>query len=92
LSRGHIIDFNPYAPRTDPLLFSYEELHDLYLAGESLPLLEVIDSRAHPAANRAAPANQHNMMPFDAFNISSGRDIQEFADVWREEMKAATEP
>lgn len=26
-----MIDFNPYGPRTDPLLFSYPELHDLFL-------------------------------------------------------------
>ncbi|KAI6144832.1 D123-domain-containing protein [Pisolithus thermaeus] len=25
---GHVIDFNPSAPHTDPLLFTYEELHE----------------------------------------------------------------
>ncbi|KAI6168980.1 hypothetical protein EDD17DRAFT_1524187, partial [Pisolithus thermaeus] len=27
LSGGHVIDFNPRAPHTDPLLFTYEEPH-----------------------------------------------------------------
>ncbi|CAE6470152.1 unnamed protein product [Rhizoctonia solani] len=30
LSRAHIVDFNPYAPRTDPLLFEWSELAELH--------------------------------------------------------------
>ncbi|KAK7048313.1 D123-domain-containing protein [Favolaschia claudopus] len=89
LSRGHILDFNPYAPRTDPLLFSYEELSALALEPHSeteTPELRVIDSRAHPAAISSAPANQHNMIPFEALSLSSGRDIEEFADAWKDEI------
>ncbi|KAJ6508862.1 D123-domain-containing protein [Mycena sanguinolenta] len=82
LSRGHIIDFNPYAPRTDPLLFSYDEL--ALMEDEGIPELRVIDSRSHPAAMSSAPANQHNMIPFEALNMSSGRDIEEFAEAWKE--------
>ena len=94
LTRGHIIDFNPFSPRTDPLLFTYEELHHLFTNSTAnnaatLPKLVVIASRAHPAANRQAPQNQHNMMPFDALQLSSGRDITEFAEVWREEVEGA---
>ncbi|GAA5870789.1 hypothetical protein JCM3774_001678 [Rhodotorula dairenensis] len=36
-SRVFVIDFNPFAPRTDPLLFSYPELHDLFLASSVSP-------------------------------------------------------
>ncbi|KAJ7366812.1 D123-domain-containing protein [Mycena albidolilacea] len=82
LSRGHILDFNPYAPRTDPLLFSYDELHAL--STSAAPELRVIDSRAHPAAISSAPANQHNMIPFEALSLSNGRDIEEFAEAWKE--------
>ncbi|KAK0188651.1 D123-domain-containing protein [Armillaria mellea] len=85
LSRGHIIDFSPYAVRTDPLLFSYEELWDLYQSG-GRPALRVIDSRAHPATNLNAPIHQHNMIPLEAFSMSSGRDIDEFSKVWQEEL------
>ncbi|KAG5642675.1 hypothetical protein DXG03_002359 [Asterophora parasitica] len=99
LSRGHIIDFNPYAPRTDPLLFTYEELSELLEArtptsgtpqqnGPSqLPAFRFIDSRSHPAATSNAPAYQHNMVPFEALSLSSGRDIEEFADLWKDEIK-----
>ncbi|KAF9236465.1 D123-domain-containing protein [Melanogaster broomeanus] len=34
LSRGHVLDFNPYAPRTDPLLFTYGELHALLVKAD----------------------------------------------------------
>ncbi|KAF9221505.1 D123-domain-containing protein [Gyrodon lividus] len=41
LSRGHVLDFNPYAPRTDPLLFTYNELHTLLVkAGSQSDLLD----------------------------------------------------
>ncbi|KAJ7069833.1 D123-domain-containing protein [Mycena amicta] len=88
LARGHILDFNPYAPRTDSLLFTYDELHALNRHAPA-PELRVIDSRAHPAATSNAPAHQHNMVPFEALSLSSGRDIEEFADVWREENRLA---
>ncbi|KAJ7134571.1 D123-domain-containing protein [Mycena epipterygia] len=85
LARGHVLDFNPYAPRTDPLLFTYDELHALsLLPGDTGPELRVIDSRAHPAATSNAPAHQHNMIPFEALSLSGGRDIQEFADAWKD--------
>ncbi|KAF6757482.1 cytoplasmic protein [Ephemerocybe angulata] len=70
LSRGHIIDFNPYSPRTDSLLFSFEELRELAQSDPSkstaLPEFRYIDSPAHPAASRNAPIHQHNMVPFEA--------------------------
>ncbi|CAE6466466.1 unnamed protein product [Rhizoctonia solani] len=34
LSRAHIVDFNPYAPRTDPLLFEWSELVELHTRAE----------------------------------------------------------
>jgi len=87
LSGAHIIDFNPYAPRTDPLLFTYEDLFTLLTRNRSsTPQLKVIDSRTHPAVTRNAPMNQHNMIPFEALNLSSGRDIEQFSDLWQEEI------
>ncbi|EIW59585.1 D123-domain-containing protein [Trametes versicolor FP-101664 SS1] len=86
LSRGHIVDFNPYLPRTDPLLFTYEELHAILLAREGLEL-RVVDSPAHPAAARNAPAHQPNMVPIEALTMSSGRDVGEFADALQEEIR-----
>ncbi|KAG9128490.1 hypothetical protein FRC07_009714 [Ceratobasidium sp. 392] len=35
LSRAHVVDFNPYAPRTDPLLFEWSELAELHEQAEA---------------------------------------------------------
>ncbi|TFY59284.1 hypothetical protein EVJ58_g5872 [Rhodofomes roseus] len=90
LSRGHIIDFNPYAPRTDPLLFTFDDLLTLLLVrGDDSPQpeLRVVDSPSHPAATRNAPAHQHNMVPLEAFTMSSGGSIQDFAGALQEEIR-----
>ncbi|CAE6481403.1 unnamed protein product [Rhizoctonia solani] len=44
LSRAHIVDFNPYAPRTDPLLFEWSELAELHARAEELGIESGIDS------------------------------------------------
>ncbi|KAF7796263.1 hypothetical protein EIP86_007437 [Pleurotus ostreatoroseus] len=91
LSRGHIIDFNPYWSHTDPLLFAYEELLQLLNQSSSnrdfTPELRVIDSLAHPAATRNVPTHQHNMVPIEALTLSQGRSIEEFAGLWQEELR-----
>ena len=91
LTRAHILDFNPYAPRTDPLLFTYHDLFNLlstrYIRDNKRPELRVIDSRTHPATISNAPAHQHNMVPFEALSMSSGKDIEEFADLWRDNIR-----
>jgi D123 len=92
LTNAHILDFNPYAPRTDPLLFTYEDLLALRTGDKSaLPQLRVIDSRCHPAANKNAPTHQHNMVPLEALSLSSGRGMEGFAEVLKEEIKKSME-
>lgn len=98
LSKGHILDFNPYAPRTDPILFEYEELLDLLTevsyASTSTnafqPALRVVDSRSHASAARNVPIHQHNMVPMEALALSSGRNMEEFAQAWQEELHRST--
>ncbi|KAL1732684.1 D123-domain-containing protein [Schizophyllum commune] len=99
LSKAHIIDFNPYSPRTDSLMFSYEELDALHRVHTNamstgnpsspppIPQFKYVDSPTHPFARSNAPAHQHNMVPMEAISLSSGRDIAEFAEVWREEVR-----
>ncbi|KAN0087681.1 D123 domain containing protein [Tylopilus felleus] len=102
LSRGHILDFNPYALRTDPLLFSYEELRTLFIRATrehqpsdtstgslELPELRVVDSPMHPAAARNTATHQHNMVPIEALSLGEGKSITEFSEIWRDEVKRA---
>ncbi|CCO28814.1 Cell division cycle protein 123 [Rhizoctonia solani AG-1 IB] len=44
LLRAHVVDFNPYAPRTDPLLFEWSELADLHTRAEQIAIELEIDS------------------------------------------------
>ncbi|KAK7694590.1 hypothetical protein QCA50_001776 [Cerrena zonata] len=92
LTSGHILDFNPYAPRTDPLLFTYEELFSLAqdFTPNSRATFLVIDSRSHPAATRNAPTHQHNMVPIEALSMSSGVSLEEFARSWQSEVRRST--
>lgn len=96
LERCHVVDFNPYTPSTDPLLFTYDELFGVLrgLHGNfprTLPVFKVIDSPAHPAAAANAPIHQHNMVPFEALSLSSGKDIEEFAEAWKNEIQSSME-
>jgi hypothetical protein len=69
------------------LLFTYDELQEQANKNQEKAELRVIDSRSHPAANINSPANQHNMVPFEALSMSSGRNVQEFAGLWEESIK-----
>jgi len=78
LLRCHLIDFNPYHPKTDPLLFSYEELSNISFVQGTLPYLQVINSAGDPRVNRGAPTHYHNMVPYDILQLEGERD----ADDW----------
>ncbi|KLT43776.1 D123-domain-containing protein [Cutaneotrichosporon oleaginosum] len=90
-----ITDFQPYRGSTDALLFSYGELAGLLAGARAapsdaegdarLPVLRVIDSRAHPAAN-TGPAFGANMLPVEAVQMSQGQTASDFAAAWQEAM------
>jgi hypothetical protein len=83
--RCHLVDFNPYHPKTEPLLYSFEELFNLELTQDSLPHLQVINSGADPRVNRGAPTHYHNMVPYDVLRLDSERN----ADDWLEALQGA---
>ncbi|KAF8480698.1 D123-domain-containing protein [Gautieria morchelliformis] len=99
LSSAHILDFNPYHPKTDALLFTYDELLQLLMSASTsaaastpdepsfTPVLRTITSASHPAAARNAPSNQHNAVPFEALQMSAGNDIGTFSAMWQEELQ-----
>ncbi|KAI6119972.1 D123-domain-containing protein [Pisolithus croceorrhizus] len=97
LSGGHVIDFNPYAPHTDPLLFTYEELQEVLSKAVQdasarrpfLPELRVNESPTHSVATQSMPAYQHNRVPIEALTLSEGRNLAEFGEIWQEEVTRA---
>lgn len=89
LARVHIIDFNPYIARTDPLLFTYQELANLFSerSSRAVPVLRAIHSPAHAMSNHNAPDYQHNMVPLEAFAL--GWDANTLAEIQRGEAEAS---
>ncbi|GAA5897999.1 hypothetical protein JCM8208_003221 [Rhodotorula glutinis] len=88
-SRVFIVDLNPFAPRTDPLLFTYDSLLALSLArpsspspssDERLPELRVIASPSDSASSM--PRYSHNRYPKDVVEMSEGQSVAEFAREW----------
>ncbi|KAG1851085.1 D123-domain-containing protein [Suillus subalutaceus] len=83
-----LLDFNSYAPRADPLLFTYEELSSVFMRGPSSSELRIVDSPLHPTAMRDVPAHQHNI---EALALSCSWDIDKFSDLWQEEIQHSVE-
>ncbi|KAL1405873.1 hypothetical protein Q8F55_007552 [Vanrija albida] len=94
-----IMDFQPYRPATDSYLFSYPELQQIFVRAQAplpdggddrprLPVLRVIDSAAHPEANRNAPAFSANMMPLEMLEMSQGRSLAELQEAWEAAVAA----
>lgn len=75
-----LIDFNPYATRTDALLFSWEEIAGLPRTSEH-PIFRVVASEAQ--ASQSMPAFSHNRYPKEVVGLSDGASIAEFAEKWR---------
>jgi len=78
-SRGYLVDFNPFHTKTDPLLFSYEELEQLPSTQDGyLPPLRIIESRSDPRINRSTPAHFHNMVPYDVLRFQTEHSTEEW--------------
>lgn len=83
-TRVFLIDFNPYGPQTDALLFSWDDLHtiaDAFDPSSSLTTVRVISSTIQ--ASQSMPSYSHNRFPADVVNLSSGASIAEFAKEWQ---------
>ncbi|ORY84107.1 D123-domain-containing protein [Leucosporidium creatinivorum] len=97
LTRGNdrlfIIDFNPYAPQTDALLFAWESLNALSPSAPSsssstpspYPLLRVIDSPT--MSSQTMPSFSHNRYPKDVVELSDGTSIADFAKEWAKKLE-----
>lgn len=91
LENYFVIDVNPYLPRTDPLLWTFDELDEAAEAGRRdrmLPVpLRVITSPAQ--ASQSQPTYSSNMIPADVVEIGSGHNIAEFAKEWTDQLASA---
>ncbi|KAI8904165.1 D123-domain-containing protein [Powellomyces hirtus] len=76
-----LLDFNPFSPETDPLLFSWNEILTAHPTPTSADF-RIVESQAR-AVNSAHPAYTMNRLPRDAIDLSNGGSIDEFAERFR---------
>lgn len=91
LDSSFVIDLNPFLPRTDPLLWAFEELEECAEAMREDPTrtvpLRILTSPAQ--ASQSQPTYSSNMIPADVVEIGSGQNIAEFAKDWQQQLASA---
>ena len=90
LRRATLIDINPWLPRTDTLMWTYEELDNAAVnwSADAPTPLRVIMSRAQ--ATQSQPTYSGNMVPADVMEVGAGRNVAEFAREWHNYLAAST--
>ncbi|KAI8346313.1 D123-domain-containing protein [Mortierella sp. GBAus27b] len=82
--RIYVIDFNPFAQKTDALLFEWEELLS---AQECLPL-RLLTSEA--AGQHMRQPFSFNRYPSDITELSNGQTVADFAEQFYKKVQAAS--
>ncbi|EPB92206.1 hypothetical protein HMPREF1544_01031 [Mucor circinelloides 1006PhL] len=86
-SKVYLVDFNPFSPTTDALLYNWKELMS-FDVDKDQPHIRLVESQAEAnslACN--APKFATNMIPKDVIDLSSGKSIAEFAEEFERAMK-----
>ena len=79
--RGHLIDINPFAPRTDPGLYSWDEI--LRMQGEHVDL-RLVEQEDGGISGIEFSAQR---VPLDVVEASQGRGVIEFAVEWEQILR-----
>ncbi|KAF8457951.1 D123-domain-containing protein [Terfezia claveryi] len=85
-SRVWLIDINPWAQRTDPILFSWLELLELNVDDVETPELRLVKKDDPEAYKFNTPQYSAHKLPKEVVDAGMGgaQSIQEFAQQWRE--------
>ncbi|KAG0365193.1 D123-domain-containing protein [Gamsiella multidivaricata] len=81
--RIYVIDFNPFAQKTDPLLFEWEEL---LLAQERMSLRLLPSEQASQHMRQPFAFNRY---PADVTDLSNGQTVADFAEAFYKKVQAA---
>ncbi|RPA86147.1 D123-domain-containing protein [Ascobolus immersus RN42] len=83
--RVYLIDINPFAPRTDPILFSWMELLKLDPENIELPELRLVRKDDPEAWNYTSSKFSAHKMPLEVVNAGDGmHSMAEFAEKWKD--------
>ncbi|RKP01736.1 hypothetical protein CXG81DRAFT_11593 [Caulochytrium protostelioides] len=85
-----VMDFNPWSPQTDALLFDWAELDAMPVGGAMGPAQRFVRS-AQEASSSLAPAFSSNRLPREVIDMSNGVSIEQFAKQWMEEVQGAVQ-
>ncbi|KAF9132522.1 hypothetical protein BGW39_011874 [Mortierella sp. 14UC] len=89
--RIYLIDFNPFAQKTDSLLFEWQELLLLNLDDKDtelqLPIMRLLESEA--AGRHMQQPFSFNRYPADVTDLSNGQTVAEFAEAFYKKVQAA---
>ncbi|KAF8427265.1 cell division cycle protein-like protein [Tirmania nivea] len=85
-SRVWLIDINPWAKRTDPILFSWLELLRMDVGGVETPELRLVKKDDPEAYSFNTPQYSAHKLPKEVVDAGMGgaQSIQEFAQQWRD--------
>ncbi|KAF8943791.1 hypothetical protein BGZ47_005051 [Haplosporangium gracile] len=90
--RIYLIDFNPFAQKTDSLLFDWKELLHLDLEDkeqlEHLPAMRLLESEA--AGSHMQQPFAFNRYPSDVTDLSNGQTVAEFAEAFYKKFQTAS--
>ncbi|RIA96531.1 Stomatin family protein [Glomus cerebriforme] len=82
--RVWLIDFNPFGPMTDSLMYTWEEI----LTATGPPSFRLIASQTEASQSRSQPFSV-NRYPREVFDLSQGQTIPEFAEQFQRELAIA---
>ncbi|KAK3822139.1 MAG: D123-domain-containing protein [Linnemannia gamsii] len=89
--RIYLIDFNPFAQKTDSLLFEWQELLLLDLEDKeteaTLPIMRLLESEA--AGRHMQQPFSFNRYPADVTDLSNGQTVAEFAEAFYKKVQTA---
>ncbi|RUP47085.1 D123-domain-containing protein [Jimgerdemannia flammicorona] len=84
----YLVDFNPFGPMTDSLLFHWDDI--LSVNATDRPSLLLIGSQMESnMRSRSGPAFSFNMMAKDLVELGSGRTLAEFAEQFQRAITIA---
>ncbi|EPQ27983.1 uncharacterized protein PFL1_04310 [Pseudozyma flocculosa PF-1] len=90
MGRVFVVDVNPFLPRTDPILWEWQEVEAL--AVERVARREERErgqEGEQDVASQSFPTYSQNMVPKDVIDVSNGQGIAEFARHWTDQLAAA---
>jgi hypothetical protein len=77
-----LVDFNPFCPRTDSLLFSWEELASGVIAGNGgAPVISPVMRLVGDTASIQPHSLRDCQFPQDLLDLASGEDIHKLVDL-----------